>query len=1229
MNDNNLNLELILEQSCIKHLLPKYQLFDLINISKLDNINIELPKRDFSNTNNFEECDMEKLKTELSSYNSKNLKFHHFDTVEDIIFDKTKLGLSELAEYLLPDELISKDKFQHIKQDSIKRKREDEGSFEVKKVIIKSQGNINIKSSYYFDYNLLDNTAEDGTKIIHNELMNIMNSIDGVHSTTIKHLSFFVDVLLKRDIHDENINEALSKILALIKEDCYDTSMASTVILIIKILMIITDRLLNFEYLDNIFVFISEYSQDIASEETHENVLQFADILRNLELLLTPKLIIDSWDLNRIVLSLQHILNYGNNNYDLNSPKVNKAIDKLKASTTQILKMVFGKYPLQRDLILDLIMNSFVNTPTSKDDSKLVKVNNTSITYFTYNIIQMLSTLANGVNVDECLQGLLEQSKLHEVEMVSYSVILTDMITEKVMDNVRLKSKLIVYSKDLVNSMENIDEIIPDFLLSSLINKLINIMDNGAMSNISLLVLAELGNFIIKGKDKLTRDETFENLLRDNLKPLKKELRMFKTNGDKNYILKKYNFINEIKEYISRSEYKDFNKQVFNEFEDLINDEFKNDLKTGHNGDNLSISQLNSLNYYQVYIKLLLDSINNQRLQLTAIKNFSILINNNKGLINSPFIKDLITKVLKEDKIIVKEVILNFLKGNVKYIELFLNEIEGNVLNDSLNIRKIVFSINKIVFEHFNNPLLRYYGLKGIFKIMDDENTIIQSDVRAYLLENVFEVFMNDIDVETLDYLIRLFNEDSLMISRLDVIMTRRDVIKMLKNINHYLTYKIVEYTQDNETMKLSASLSFMNNLLQYHQNIFEKQDLVVLIPLLNLNNTDLMLRFNILKIFSKNLKVFQKDVNVKNELNLMFLNDMLKYQLNEIEHLVMIVVGINNRDALIKLYESLLVTLNNCDNDNKLKKLTVSIISFIIHSEMVKNMNTVVEKLVTVFHTKTNLILKSIVINQLMKLCNKEPMIFANERILSLLNNTLHLNNEYNILKREIVIGLTNYMQIQETSNDDITLNLIVKYSPKILIMVVQNNEFMNTIIYKYIKNLVYFKIINPMIYLPFILPLVIHKDYNIKALDLEFNDINILNKGTNLMMKSFTSNNDIKNLDYYSFIENLLSLDVDVNFILKIFIKLLRTHYTKKLETLFLTLNLLKIVHKFNKTVIHELMNITNILLDNLEQQENEEPSSSYRILRIFLRNLNIQSNNLNFINFEIKNYDFEGLK
>lgn len=1228
MKDSHLDLELILKQSCIKHLLPKYQLFDLVNIAKSDDIIIKLQKHDASSTSDYEECDMERLKNELSSYNSKNIKFCHFETSEDNVFDKGKLGLSKLAEYLLPDELISQDKIQPIKQDFVKRKREHDSSFEIKKVVIKSKNETKIRKTYYFDYNLLDNTSDDVIKIVQKELANIMNNFDGINSSITKHLLYFVDVLLKRDIRDQHINERLANVLDELKEDSYDSSMLSTIILIIKILIIITDRLLNFEYLDTIFAFISEYSQDIGSEENVENVVQFAEILKNLEVLLTPKLIIDSWDLNRIILSLQHILNYGNNNYDLSVPKFNKAIDKIKMSSTQILKMVFGKYPLQRDLILDLVMNSFGNTPTAKDEAKLVHVNNTSITYFTYNIIEMLSTVANGLSVDESLQGLLEQSQIHEVEMVSYSVILTDLITEKVMENVRLKNKLTVYANDLVNSIENVDPIIPDFLLSSLINKLINVMDNGAMGNISLLVFSELGNFIIKGREKLSKDEFFESLLKDDLKLLREELQMFKINGDNNYLLKKYNFINEIKNYISKSEYKDFNKQVFNEFEALINDELKNDLKTTHSGDNLSINHLNSLNYYQGYIKLLLESIENQRLQLTAIKNFSILINNNKGLINSPFIKDLITKVLKEDKVIVKEVILNFLMGNVKYIELFLSEIEGNVLNDSLNIRKTVFSINKIIFEH-SNPVMKFYGLKGIFKLIDDENTMIQGSVTSYLLENVLEVWIHEIEVDTLDYLIRLINEDCLVISKFDTIMTKREVIKMLKNINHYLTYKILEYTQDNNIVRLKKSLSFINNLLEYHQNIFDKQDLVVLIPLLNLNNTDLVLRLNIFKIFAKNLKMFQKDVTVKNELNSMLLNDLLKYQLNEIEHLIMIVVGINNRDALKRLYESLQVTLNNCDNDNKLKKLAVSIISFIIHSEMVKNVNMIVEKMVGLFHSKTNMVLKSIIINQLMKVCNKEPMIFANERMLSLLNNTLHLSNEFNVLKKEVVIGLTNYMQTQETSNDDIALNLIVKYTPKVLIMVVQNNESMNTIIYKYIKNLVFFKIINPMEYVPFIVPLVIHKDYNIKALDLEFNDINILNKGVNLMMKSFVINNEITNLDYYNFIENLLALDVDVNLILKIFIKLLKTNYTRKLETLFLTLNLLKIVHKFNKGVIMELINITNILLDNLEQKEIEEPNLSYRILRLFLRNLNIQCNNVNFINFEIDNYDFEGLK
>lgn len=1240
MENHKLDLKYILEGSCIKHLLPKNQLFELINVPGAGNINIDIQNYNglenslavdnLNNNSDINEEILEDLKKELLTYNHNAIKFEHFETEKDFIFDKKELGLSKVAEFLLPNELLSQEKIQTLKQDSNKRKRDDTESFEVKKVVIKSKIERDFKDSYDYNYKLLNETNGDVLSTIHKELISILGNIDNINSSIINQMLYFVDILIKKETPNNEINEVLRKIVDGLKQDNYDINMCNNMFLIIKILILTTNKILNFEYLDNIFIFISEYSQDIGTEENMENIIKFSELLSNLQILLTPNLIIDSWDLNRIILSLQYILDYGTNNYNLNFPKFNKAIEKIKKSTTNILKMIFGKYPLQRDLILDLIMISFDKIPTLKEDTKFIGIKNTSITYFTYNIIQMLSNVAVGLDFEESLPGILEKSKLHELEMLSYGVMLTDLIIEKIINNISLKGKLMVYSKDLVKSIEYVNDVVPDYLLSSLINKLINIMDNSSMGNVSLSVLSELGSFIIKGKDKLKKDEYFEHLLNDNFILLKEDLKQFNATVDNNYLLKKYNFINELKDYMSKNEYELFNKQIHNDFELLINAELKGDLVRNDKNDyKLSNNHLNSLNYYEIYIKVLLETINNPKLQLGALKNFSILINQNKGLINTKFIKDLILKILKEDKVIIKEVILNFIKQDIKYIELFINEIEFNVLNDSLNIRKTVLSINKTIFEQSINEKLKFYGLKGIFKLIDDDNSMVKNEVKAYLYENVFEPLLDEIDEVLLRFLIKLVNEDDTIVPQFKNIMMTKDLIKMFKNINHDLIYSIIVYNQNDDKVQLNSNIAFINNLLQNHSNIINKQDLIVLIPLLNLNNADLKLRLNIFKIFATNLAMIKTDVKIKNAINSILLNDLLKYQLNELEHLIIIITYINSKDSLIKLYESLVVTLANSENDNKLKKLIVAIVSFIIHSNMVITSDSITNKLVMIFNINKNMLVKSIIINQLLKLCNKTPNLYSNSKILSLLDNTLQLNNTFNILKKEIVIGLTNYMKIQESNNDDIALNLIVKYTPKILIMVVHNNESMNNTIYKYIKNLVFFKIINPMIYLPYIVPLVIYENYHIKTLDLEFNDINILNKGTNLMLKSFTMNDDIKNLKYYNFIDNLLLLDVDINLILKIFIKLLRVNYKNKEELIFLTLNILTIVHKFNKNVIIELINITNILLDKLEQEENDSLNIPYRVLKIFLKHLNYQSNNVNFVNFKMENYDFEGLK
>ena len=266
MENHKLDLKYILEGSCIKHLLPKNQLFELINVPGAGNINIDIQNYNglenslavdnLNNNSDINEEILEDLKNELLTYNHNAVKFEHFETKKDFIFDKKELGLSKVAEFLLPNELLSQEKIQTLKQDSNKRKRDDTESFEVKKVVIKSKIERDFKDSYDYNYKLLNETNGDVLSTIHKELISILGNIDNINSSIINQMLYFVDILIKKETPNNEINEVLRKIVDGLKQDNYDINMCNNMFLIIRILILTTNKILNFEYLDNIFIFI-------------------------------------------------------------------------------------------------------------------------------------------------------------------------------------------------------------------------------------------------------------------------------------------------------------------------------------------------------------------------------------------------------------------------------------------------------------------------------------------------------------------------------------------------------------------------------------------------------------------------------------------------------------------------------------------------------------------------------------------------------------------------------------------------------------------------------------------------------------------------------------------------------------------------------------------------------------------------------------------------------------
>ena len=122
---------------------------------------------------------------------------------------------------------------------------------------------------------------------------------------------------------------------------------------------------------------------------------------------------------------------------------------------------------------------------------------------------------------------------------------------------------------------------------------------------------------------------------------------------------------------------------------------------------------------------------------------------------------------------------------------------------------------------------------------------------------------------------------------------------------------------------------------------------------------------------------------------------------------------------------------------------------------------------------------------------------------------------------------------------------------------------------------------------------------------------------------------NNNIENLQYYNFVDNLLTLGVDISLILKIFLKQLKANQKNKLHLIFLTVNILKIVHKFDKSTLKKLIDHVNIIIDGVQRSDDSDYIQQNQVLRNFLKYLSIQYENNNYVNFEVEDYDFAGLK
>lgn len=280
-----------------------------------------------------------------------------------------------------------------------------------------------------------------------------------------------------------------------------------------------------FDVMESCLSIISEYSQDIFEKETGNSfddtvntffvfftlseLNLFYDCLRQLDIFLQMKPVLDSWNVNKIALSIQHIIALGNNvnKYLLinNNNSLLRTANLIRRTATSIFKEIFQRYPVQRDLILDLVISSFDKIPNTKQDKKLIEIKSLTdtrqlltsnldtdllngnssieedacyISYFTYNLVILLQSLnINNEDDQNDTSTILASVDLLQKEWLSWSVLVTDSIFERLVDSLNLcKNSLDMYYKDLIKLLKLPEWNMSEYLLSSLTNKMIDVL---------------------------------------------------------------------------------------------------------------------------------------------------------------------------------------------------------------------------------------------------------------------------------------------------------------------------------------------------------------------------------------------------------------------------------------------------------------------------------------------------------------------------------------------------------------------------------------------------------------------------------------------------------------------------------------------------------------------------------------------------------------------------------
>lgn len=606
-----------------------------------------------------------------------------------------------------------------------------------------------------------------------------------------------------------------------------------------------------FDVMERCLSILAEYSQDIFDKETgtsdesistffnffsSEEISLLYDCVEELNSFLAMKPILDSWSVNKIALSFQHIITLGNNvnKYIASSySKILRVVNLIRRTATSVFTQIFQRYPDHRDLLLDLVITSFDKIPNTKQAKKLIEVKTFSlvrdstqlkayldsdqanvfleeevvhISYFTYNLVSLLQSLninfdINHENEQKAIASVLNSADMLQKDWLSWSVLITDSIFQRLTGSFfSCKSSLEVYYKDLMKLLKLPEWNIADYLMSSLVNKMIGVLtidkkntdesnaleqieeqhEDEALNNITinmealaLQVLSAAGSVMLDiSKSTTLKDNSYSlDYLSQNFSEVQalldylNSLRMFfdrsETTSLSNYFLYKTicllvdikHFIDGKKENDENSKYLDILESIDQQLYQIINQNYNIELSSSiiRKKESSVACVLHTLNFdqflqasilmkfYEPYLKVILLSLRSKkaRLRTGAMKNFFGLISKNKNIINLPSVRTTLDEMLEDSSPMVKDITLSILEKTTELTQ-YMNKINFNFNDGNLTVRRHVLALNQKIFQESSDLSLCIQSLHFIIRKLEDEETKIEQEVSNFLYETLF-----------------------------------------------------------------------------------------------------------------------------------------------------------------------------------------------------------------------------------------------------------------------------------------------------------------------------------------------------------------------------------------------------------------------------------------------------------------------------------------------------------